>query len=56
MNSAITLMNLYDEFPDSLDGGKFQRLAGQFNEQAANGLVRFEAFDCAQNTLMRLAM
>lgn len=32
MNSTMTLMNLYDEFPDSLDDGKFQRLTGQFNE------------------------
>ena len=32
MNSTMTLMNLYDEIPDSLDDGKFQRLTGQFNE------------------------
>lgn len=45
MNSAMTLMTLYNESPDSLDDGKFYGFTGQFSEQAANGLVRFKALD-----------
>ena len=44
--------DLHNESPDSLYDRELQRFAGQFGEQAADGLVRFKALDRTQNIVL----